>query len=220
MDDYEEGGQPTTGVGGWFKKNSTVLAIVVGGVLLGVVFLKKPANADSSGTTPPTGDWSGVEVDPYGNRVIYRDTGSQFINVSVENPTQPTASAPVTVNVDNSAPVEHPIENTPSRTSTGLLGPNALIDFARRTYTSPTVHTPTPLPIPANDPLVQGSQNRVWYIDNGLQKLLTSGTGPPVTNDGFPVGSPQNSLGAYQNSSSTGSTTNYNTSYQSTVNTH
>lgn len=178
----------TGGIGGWFKKNSTMLAIVVGGILLGVVFLKKPANDGSSSAVSPSGDWSGIEVDPYGNRVIYRDTGSQFINVSVENPTQPTASAPVTVNVSPSAPIEDPVESTTPQPYSGLLGPGVEIDFNGFKYRK-AGQPWQPIPLPANTQLIAGKQGRVWYVQNNIQHLLTSGTGPPVTNSGYPVGS-------------------------------
>jgi hypothetical protein len=75
----------------------------------------------------------------------------------------------------------------------GLLGPRVKIeDWNKRTYTSPTVKNPTHIPIPDNDPLTAGGEGRVWYVDNGIQHLLTDGTGAPVTNSGFPVNSPKN----------------------------
>lgn len=101
------------GIKGFFKKNGTMIAVVAGGLLLGIVFLKRPQ--EQSGTSAgSSGDWSGVELDPYGNRVIYRDTGDQEINVYVNtlqpNAAMPIPSAPAPAPSDTAAPVEHPIE--------------------------------------------------------------------------------------------------------------
>jgi hypothetical protein len=206
--------EQNVGVVGWLKAHSTIILMVVVGLVAGVAFLKR--NPNSATTTASGIDTTGLETDSAGNRVIYRDVGDTFVNVVVNpNDTQPVASSPPTGHPGG--PVEHPIEPTPTPTpspaggSYGLLGPNVAVNFQNRTYTSPTVTTPHPIPIPASDPLVQGSSNRVWYIDNGVQRLLTSGYGGPVQNDGVPA--------AGNTSSSSGSTNQQNSSTQVTRNT-
>jgi len=201
------------GIVGWLKSHSTIIFIVVVGLVAGVAFLKRNPN---SATSPASSvDTTGLQTDSAGNPIVYRDVGDTFVNVVVNpNAAQPVASAPPTTTPGG--PVEHPIEPTSPPTpppasggSYGLLGPNVAVNFQNRTYTSPTVTTPHPIPIPASDPLVQGSQNRVWYIDNGVQRLLTSGYGGPVQNDGVPAG----------NSSSSGTTNQQNSSTTVTRNT-
>lgn len=206
--------EQSVGVVGWLKAHSTIIFIVVIGLVAGVAFLKR--NPNSTTTTPASSiDTTGLQTDANGNPIVYRDTGDTFVNVAINpvnpNDTQPVASAPPST--APGGPVEHPIEPTPAPTtpsggSYGLLGPNVAVNFQARTYTSPTVKTPTPIPIPESDPLVQGSNNRVWYIDSGVQRLLTSGYGGPVQNDGVPAGN-----------TSSGSTNQQNSSTQITRNT-
>lgn len=116
-DDLGQQPQPQTGPGAWFKRNSTTITIVAIGIVAGIAFLKKPQNSASQ--TASTGDFSGLAVDDQGRPIIYRDVSDTFINeyinsnnTTLPNPTQPVATAPVTINVNPASPVEHPIENT------------------------------------------------------------------------------------------------------------
>lgn len=209
----------------WVQAHGAIVLLVIVGLVVGVVFLKKqPPPAAVSGVSPA--DLSGLTTDANGNPIVYRAVSDTFVtenisgsfNAATSADNAPASIGATTVNSTtstHSAPIEHPIEPTPTPTPTphlsdGLLGPNAAVNFQKRTYTSPTVKVSTPIPIPASDPLVQGSSNRVWYIDNGIQRLLTSGYGGPVSNDGVPAGS---------TSSSSGSTTQTNSSVTRTVNT-
>ncbi len=73
----------------------------------------------------------------------------------------------------------------------GLLGPNVGVNFQNRTY----MENGKAIALPSYvGNLIQGDQNRVWYIDKntGKQDLLTSGYGAGVTNSGYAPGSPQN----------------------------
>lgn len=118
-----------------------------------------------------------------------------------------TTPAPATTSTDTSSTSS---SNTATQSSSGsssgqmdpnpyagLLGPNVTVNYSAHTYTSPTVKTSQHIPIPDTDQLIGGKQGRVWYVDSGIQHLLTDGSGPPVTNSGFPVNSPQNTPGAY-----------------------
>lgn len=215
----------------WVKTHTGILLVVVLGLVAGFIFLKKPAPA--SGSTSTAG-MSGLATDANGNPIVYRDVADQFINVNKtigsyngtptmsHNPTQPGPSAPPGVPATPSSPPEHPIEPTDPNPYAGLLGPDVLVNFSNRTYKNAQGQD-VPLPIPSNDPLIQGDQNRVWYVDTGIQHLLTDGTGPPVSNSGYPVGSPQNTPGAYsgttQSSSSSGNTNQQNTIQSTNTNT-
>jgi len=58
---------------------------------------------------------------------------------------------------------------------TGILGPG--LNFAQAQKALPGV------------PLISGGQNRVWEVSpGGVQTLVTSGYGPPVTNSGYQKG--------------------------------
>lgn len=194
----------------WVKAHAGILLVVVLGLAAGFIFLKKPAPASGSNTS--TAGMSGLATDANGNPIVYRDVADQFINVNKTigsyngtpvvspNPTQPGPSASPGTPATPSSPNEHPIEPTDPNPYAGLLGPNVQVDFTHRTYKNAQGQD-VPLPIASNDPLIQGDQNRVWYVDTGIQHLLTDGTGPPVSNSGYPVGSPENTPGAYNSSS-------------------
>jgi len=195
----------------WLKNHAGVVLVVVIGLVIGLVFLKKPAPTTSSTSTAGT---SGLQSDANGSAIVYRDVADEFVNVNQSygnqtysgefhdspiinhNPTQPGPSAPPGTPASPSSPGEHPIEPgttypTDPVPYAGLLGSNVAVDFTKRTYKNAQGQD-TPLPIPASDSLIQGSQNRVWYVDSGIQHLLTDGVGAPVTNSGYPVNSPQN----------------------------
>lgn len=94
----------------------------------------------------------------------------------------------------------------------GLLGPNAQINTANKTYTNAQGQQ-VPLPIPPGAKVVQGSQNRVWYTYNNQQYLLTSGNGP---GSATPVQAPgsqfQSASGGTTNQQNTQSSQNVTTS--------
>jgi len=217
----------------WIKGHTGILLVVVTGLLLGALFLKKQPPASS--TTNSTAGMSGLATDANGNPIVYRDVADEFVNVNKtigsyngtpvvsHNPTQPGPSASPGVPATPSSPNEHPIEPADPNPYAGLLGPGVQVNFTSRTYKNAQGQD-VPLPIPSSDQLSQGDQGRVWYVDQGIQHLLTDGSGPPVTNSGYPVGSPENTPGAYssgttQSSSSTssnGGTTNQQNS-QTTI---
>jgi len=112
--------QPQSGMGAWFKTHSTTITIVAIGIVGGIAFLKKPQAQNNGVPLSATGDYSGLARDDQGRPIIYRDVADTFINyyktegsynTVAPNPTQPVASAPVTVNVNPASPVEHPIEH-------------------------------------------------------------------------------------------------------------
>jgi len=187
----------------WIKGHSTVIFIVVVGVLIGVMFLKKQSTTTAIPTS--TVDTSGLQTDSSGNPIIYRDVADTFLTVNhpsnavTPNDTQPVASAPSQPSTDPSAPIEHPIEPTSSSNSSsstnivgsggtnGLLGANAKVDFTSFTYNGGL-----PIPAPKGSKLVQGTQARVWviYPSATTQDLLTSGTGPASKYLTYPIGAP------------------------------
>lgn len=199
----------------WIKAHSGLLLVVVTGLLVGIIFLRKqpPASSNTS-----TAGMSGLQRDANGNPIVYRDVADEFVNVVKDsyngtpvvssNPTQPGPSATPGIPATPSSPGEHPIEPYPTDPNpyAGLLGPNVAVNFTNRTYKNAQGQD-TPLPIPASDQLSQGDQGRVWYVDSGIQHLLTDGTGPPVTNSGYPVNSPENTPGAYSGSTQSSSST-------------
>ena len=119
-------------------------------------------------------------------------------------PTTPTTTTTVTMPIPTTTiPVNNPqvspmaayTDQAGQPTTTtpylGLLGPNAKVDIAGRTYKESGKSIALPSYV---GKLSQGADNRVWYIDTntGAQNLLTSGYGPGVTNSGFKPNSPQN----------------------------
>jgi hypothetical protein len=97
----------------WIREHSTTVLVVVIGLVIAVVFIKRPSGGGTSNSSG--GDLSGLATDPTtGAKIIYRDVADTFINsTSIEgsnnavngNVTQPVASAP-------SGSIEHPIEGT------------------------------------------------------------------------------------------------------------
>jgi hypothetical protein len=109
-------------VGEWIKGHMTLVLLLVGGLAVGVIFLKK-APATTGTTAQPQADLSGLAVDANGHPIVYRDVADTFINITKTigaqtigsyntdtNPAQPVASAPSPAPTTPSAPVEHPIE--------------------------------------------------------------------------------------------------------------
>lgn len=102
----------------WFKTHSTVIFLVVIGVVGGVAFLKKN-NASNSDMAPVSSmDTTGLQTDSNGVPIIYRDVADTFINIAIgsvtPNDTQPVASAPPP---PSSSHTEHPIEPPPPSSS-------------------------------------------------------------------------------------------------------
>jgi hypothetical protein len=184
---------------------------------------------------------SGLATDGNGNPIVYRDVADEFVNVTKDsyngstpggssdspivnhNPTLPGPSASPGTPATPSSPAEHPIEpGSPYPLDpvpyAGLLGPHVQVNFSNRTYKNAQGQD-TPIPIPSNDYLTAGDQGRVWYVDvntqPNIQHLLTDGDGPPVSNSGYPVGSPQNtppSKGSSSSSSTSGGSTTQSSS--------
>lgn len=122
--------------------------------------------------------------DAQGNLIAFQS--QQTPTAPAQSPTASVQPAPVPsfINQPGNPP---PNQSNPVKAVAsylGLLGPNAAVNFQNRTYKNSAGQW-VPIPIPASDKLVQGSQNRVWYTDAGGQHLLTSGVGPainPTTN--------------------------------------
>lgn len=184
----------------WIQEHSTLVLLLVGGILVGIIFLKKQPQVATSTASPA--DLSGLATDASGHPIVYRAVSDTFITENISgsyNAATSAANAPAsigstsvgtvtgstttTTTTDNhSSPIEHPIEPTPQpkTVTTGLLGPGVDVNFAKRTYKSPTSPISLPIPIPSGDALIQGSFNRVWYMDKGVKHLLTSGVGGPI----------------------------------------
>jgi len=185
----------------WIQEHGLLVTLLIGGVLVGIVFLKKQPQVATSTASPA--DLSGLTTDASGHPIVYRAVSDTFVTENISgsyNAATSAANAPAsigstsvgtttgstttTTTTDNhSSPIEHPIEPAPQPAktiTTGLLGPNVAVDFGKRTYKSPTSPISLPIPIPAGDRLIQGSFNRVWYMDGSTQHLLTSGVGGPI----------------------------------------
>ncbi len=152
----------------------------------------------TSGTTQaPQGAFPGVQSGdstvpfvPSGVNPVFDSQGGlvAFQQSAVGNPSSSGSVSPP------------PSSTPPSNTSSGflgLIGANANVNFKDRTYIDSSGKS-VPIPIASSDKLVQGSENRVWYVHNGQQYLLTSGKGPPVQPQGnTPSGGGGESLPSY-----------------------
>src|SRR2546429_1381523 len=111
----------------WIKEHSTLVLLLVGGLLVGILFLKK--TPPQVAISPLAGaDLSGLAMDASGHPIVYRAVSDTFItenisgsyNTAAQDATQNVATAvnsptTTTTSTDNhSAPIEHPIEPVPS----------------------------------------------------------------------------------------------------------
>ena len=126
----------------WIKEHSTLVLLLVGGLLVGILFLKK--TPPQVAISPLAGaDLSGLAMDASGHPIVYRAVSDTFItenisgsyNTAAQDATQnvgtavnspTTTSTSTTTTTDNhSTPIEHPIEPQPTVHPTdGLLGPS------------------------------------------------------------------------------------------------
>jgi hypothetical protein len=148
-----------------------------------------PATNETS-SQAPAGAFPGVQSG--GNNVPYLPSGINpvydaqggLVAFQQAGAGNPSASGSVSPPPSSGPPASNPLAYL------GLLGANAKVNFQNRTYVDSTGKS-VPIPIGANDKLVQGSDNRVWYTNSGGQHLLTSGSGPainPTTNTPFAGG--------------------------------
>ncbi len=174
-----------------FKKLPTWGKFAIGGIAILVVYLgirayQSRGNASTSsiasGSLQPTSNPAGSQQ-PFPS-IASGNTSVPLLPSSV-NPVydqqgglvgyqQQAATPPSQVGSTPNPPAQDPFSNF-----FGLLGKNASVNFQNRTYTNAQGQS-VPIPIPTSDKLVQGSQGRVWYTDNGGQHLLTSGQGPAI----------------------------------------
>lgn len=167
-------------------RKSPALMIVVVAIIGFVLYLliKHGASNNSSTTaadssTLPTTNAQGSyyqSQEPLVEPIIFQQqpsVGSTPMTGVVQTPGETTVTIPSN---PQGSPV--PAASGPA-TTTGLLGPNANINFQNRTQHLANGLN-VPLGIPASDPLTQGTDNRVWYTQNGQPYLLTSGYGGAV----------------------------------------
>lgn len=189
-----------------------LVTAVVGIGLVAILLIKK---GGASTSTTPASDGTSPTVVGVRPQYIINAPPVTVPSQSVSNTTPTTASttpaAPTTATVTPTTPavvvsktVPHtdPIHQlsytdqsgnaTALQPYLGLLGANVAVNFQNRTYTENGKQVALPNYV---GKLIQGSQNRVWYIDTttGKQDLLTSGIGAGVTNSGYAPNSPQNS---------------------------
>jgi hypothetical protein len=189
-----------------WKKLPTWGKFAVGGVAVVVIFLAIRARQQGATTTTnATGPVSGSSLPPTSN-TSSQGSSSAFPGVQSGSSSVPFLPSGINPVYDNSgglvafqqqpptsaspppSPASPPAQNPLAYT--GLVGPNASINFQNRTYKNSSGQN-VPLPLNANDQLVQGSQGRVWYTNGGGQHLLTSGQGPainPTSNTPFTGG--------------------------------
>jgi len=117
------------GIMGWVQNHLILVSVVVIGLVLGLLFIKKPTTGTStSASTTPQADLSGLQRDANGNPIVYRDVADTFVNISKvitdsyntatstttsqvnSNNTMPVPSAPSPAPQTPADPVEHPIE--------------------------------------------------------------------------------------------------------------
>src|SRR5712672_3222296 len=117
----------------WIQEHSGLVLLLVGGLLVGVLFLKKISPQAAPSTAPA--DLSGLATDASGHPIVYRAVSDTFIteNISgsynsaaqdatqsvgtaVNSPTTTSTSTSTSTTTDNhSSPIEHPIEPVPAR---------------------------------------------------------------------------------------------------------
>jgi hypothetical protein len=99
----------------WMREHTTLVLLLIGGLAVGVIFLKKSPQGATTAAAPQA-DLSGLATDSSGNHLVYRDVADTFINISKvqgsynTNPAMPVPSAPPPPPTNPAAPVEHPIE--------------------------------------------------------------------------------------------------------------
>lgn len=195
------------------KKSPALMVTVIAGILIVGYILIKYGPSAQSGTSTTTPNTAGVlpNATSQGSYTPFTQDVIEPIVLQITPGAGPApAGSAVTSPPTGSASGESPGPTTgitmppPGGTSTigqstipsseglfyGILGPNAKINTQNRTYTNASGQQ-TPLPIPPNAKVVQGSDNRVWYTYNGNQYLLTSGTGGPQSAsyaNGVPIG--------------------------------
>ncbi len=184
----------------WIQEHSTLVLLLVGGLLVGILFLKKTPPQTATPTTAGA-DLSGLAMDASGHPIVYRAVSDTFItenvsgsyNSAAQDATQsvgtavnsPTTTSTTTTIDNHSAPIEHPIEPQPTAAipTDGLLGP-AIQFVPPASYKDRLTGKVTPIPLPSGTKYISGVSGRMWYQTPGSQLvyLLTSGQGGPVTN--------------------------------------
>jgi hypothetical protein len=146
-----------------------------------------PATTSTTGSQSPfpqiqSGDTS-VPLLPSGVSPLYNSQGG-LTGYQQSAPSSPPP--PSTVGATPNPPSGPTTSGPPP--FTGILGPG--LNFAQAQKDLGT--------LPAGDKLISGGENRVWEVNpQGIQTLVTSGTGPPVTNSGYPNGQGPPTPGAH-----------------------
>jgi hypothetical protein len=183
------------------KSPALMVTVIVGILIVGYILIKygPSAKGGASTTTPDTagglaratsqGSYTPFTQDVIEPIVLQITPGASLTPAGGAVTSPPTGSASggspgPTTGITMPPPGGGSTQGTSTIPSTGesggffgLLGPNAKINTSNRTYTN-AQGKQVPLPIPPNAKVVQGSQNRVWYVYNNQQYLLTSGNGP------------------------------------------
>ncbi len=186
-----------------FKKLPTWGKIAIGGIGILVVYLgirayqanqasgsvnaagaaqatTLPATSNAAGSQSPfpsvTSGSSSVPLLPSGVNPVYDSSGG------LVGYQQQAATPPSQVGSTPNAPTQDPFSNF-----FGLIGANGKVNIAQDKLASDSTYvnaqgqtTSLSSLIPGTDKVIQGSDNRVWYTDNGGQHLLTSGNGPAI----------------------------------------
>jgi hypothetical protein len=106
------------GISAWIQQHMTLVLLLIGGLVVGVLFLKKTTPGASSTAQSAQADLSGLATDANGRPIVYRDVADTFINISKNstttttnsNNTMPVPSAPSAPPSSPAGPIEHPIE--------------------------------------------------------------------------------------------------------------
>lgn len=171
-----------------FKKLPTWGKIAVGIGVLVVVYIAyrgySSSKNNSQGSLPPTPQSQSQSQSPF-PQIKSGDSSVPLLPSGV-NPIYNSQGG--LTGFQQSAPVSPPPPSTVGATPNpppfyGILGPGLNMEKAKKAL--PGVN------------LISGGQNRVWEVSpNGVQTLVTSGYGPPVTNSGYKKGEGPSTPGA------------------------
>lgn len=174
-----------------------ITAVVFIGIVLYLVIKKGPGGAQTTTADTNTGlnTGSGSYIQPYIEPIVIQSGGGPTPQMAVSSGDggAPSPTTGITMPPPSSGSPAGSGTTTNSSSGGGgffgILGPNVGINVANKTYTN-AQGKQVPLPIPSGAKVVQGSQNRVWYVYNNQQYLLTSGVGPPSAVAVYTPGAP------------------------------
>ncbi len=182
-----------------FKRLPTWGKYAIGGIALLVVYFgirayqnkgSTSTNISTNGSLQPTSNTGGsqspfpmvstsggssVPLLPSNTNPLYDPSGGL---IGYQQATTPPSQVGATPN----PPTQDPFANF-----FGLIGANGKVSIAKSGLASDSTYVNSSgqsvslsTLLPGTDKITQGSNNRVWYSDNGGQHLLTSGTGPAI----------------------------------------